>query len=264
MGVIDFHTHAFPNRLARRAMRTLARQADWQPVLDGRLKSLIRSMDAADIDVSVVCAIATKPEQAADIFKWCRKIRSDRIEPFPSVHPDTDDLTGWMKRFADAGFAGIKVHPMYQDFAADEPRGLRLLSAAAEAGLAVQMHCGRDISFPADDDRASPARVRRALEAVGEIKLICTHMGGWRMWDAAAEKLLGARCHVETSFTSFEVPAERLVEMIRAHGVDRVMFGTDSPWTDQSEQLAQIRGLGLTDEELSKILFANAARLLRL
>jgi predicted TIM-barrel fold metal-dependent hydrolase len=68
---------------------------------------------------------------------------------------------------------------------------------------------------------------------------------------------------METSFT-FELPPERLVRMIRAHGVERVMFGTDSPWAGQAEEAAHVRSLGLTEEELDKVLFTNAARLLRI
>ena len=263
MGAIDIHTHAFPNKLAKRAVTKLAEAGDWRPFLDGRIKSLIASMDAADIDMSVVCSIATRPDQAGNIHKWCRKIRSDRIEPLPSIHPDTPDAPGWMRRFADDGFVGIKLHPMHQDFAANEERALAVYAAATEAGLAVELHCGRDMLFPPEDDRASPARVRRALEAVPGIRLIATHLGGWRAWDEVADELLGTDCRMETSFTS-ELPPARLVRMVRSHGVGRVMFGSDSPWADQAAELDRIRSLGWTKPELNKILFANAARLLRL
>ena len=49
-GIIDFHTHAFPDTLADRAMKSLEHGANTKAVLDGRLYSLIASMDRSDVD----------------------------------------------------------------------------------------------------------------------------------------------------------------------------------------------------------------------
>ncbi len=98
----------------------------WKAVLDGRVNSLLASMDRAGVEISVVCPIATKPAQVEGIFNWCKEIRSRRIAPFPSVHPDSPDAVAWLERFASEGFRGIKLHPMYQQFAIDEERALNL------------------------------------------------------------------------------------------------------------------------------------------
>jgi predicted TIM-barrel fold metal-dependent hydrolase len=153
---------------------------------------------------------------------------------------------------------------MYQDFAIDEPRMRPIYDACGEFGLVVQMHCGRDVAFPPDDDRAEPARTRIALEQSPGMDFIATHMGGWRMWEESSELLVGADCYMETSFSVEELGGPRLASMIRTHGVDRVMFGTDSPWAHQAEDLARICKLPLSPEELDKILYLNAARLLGL
>ena len=56
----------------------------------------------------------------------------------------------------------------------------------------------------------------------------------------------------------------QFVRMVRAFGARRVLFGTDSPWTGQREELARLRALPLTQEELDDILGENARRLLSL
>jgi hypothetical protein len=262
MGIIDVHAHAFPDELAQRAVARLAEEANWKAYLDGRVTSLVESMDKADIDVSVVCPIATRPEHTAGILEWCKQIRSERIEPFPSVHPLTPDAAGWVARVADEGFAGIKLHPMYQDFQVDQEPALGIFRAASQAGLAVTLHCGRDVAWPETDDRAAPSRVRNALQAVPKLKLVATHMGGWRMWEQSRQMLVGQNCLLETSFSLHEMPPGQIVEMIRAHGADKVLFGTDSPWADQRAEILALRSLGLTEEELAKIFFSNAAKLL--
>ena len=70
--VTDFHAHAFPNTLAERALEELEkRQSNEEPgpCLDGTIADLLRSMDAAGIDRSVICSIATAPKQVARILE---------------------------------------------------------------------------------------------------------------------------------------------------------------------------------------------------
>ena len=56
---------------------------------------------------------------------------------------------------------------------------------------------------------------------------------------------------------------KQLVRMIRAHGTDKVLFGSDSPWTSQKEDVEVFRNLGsLTDLEKEQIFSGNARKLL--
>ena len=176
------HAHAFPDDLAPRALAKLKDLCPWKPVGDGTVEGLLRSMDAANVDISVVCTIATKRDQASGILKWCEQIRSDRIEPFPSIHPDTPKPAKWIRKIAKSKFAGIKLHPMYQDFALDEQRLDPIYEHACEHGLTVTLHCGQDIAFPPTDDRASPQRLRRVIDKYPELRLIHAAIStGWWM-----------------------------------------------------------------------------------
>ena len=261
MTVIDIHTHAFPDGLAEKAMAGLAAAANITPCGAGTVAALAASMDAAGIDRSVVCNIATRPGQFDSILAWSHQIRSDRIEPFLSVHPDADDPAGAVEQVAAEGFTGIKLHPMYQEFGLDEPRVEPILAAARDCGLTVVLHTGFDIAFR-DDDRASPARVRRLAEKWPGLTLVCGHFGGWNAWDEALEHLVGEDVYLDTSFTSQFLPADRIAELIDRHGADRVVFGTDWPWADQTESLEGLRALSLADDQLAKILSQTAAGLL--
>jgi len=77
-------------------------------------------MDTCSIEKSVVCAIATKPSQFDSILKWSREIKSDRIIPFPSFHPQDSEFAGRISQIKNEGFKGIKFHPYYQNFTIDE------------------------------------------------------------------------------------------------------------------------------------------------
>jgi hypothetical protein len=128
-GIIDFHTHVFPDEIAARAMQTLLEEGkkkyDVNAHLDGRLSSLLSSMDRNGIEKSIVCSIATKPSQFGPIMTWSKKIMTERILPFPSLHPDDSGFAAHISRIRDEGFRGIKFHPYYQDFTLDEERRKR-------------------------------------------------------------------------------------------------------------------------------------------
>ena len=55
-----------------------------------------------------------------------------------------------------------------------------------------------------------------------------------------------------------------LLHLIRAHGVHRILFGSDSPWGDQRADLALLRSLELNQEERRLIEGENARQLLGL
>ena len=55
---------------------------------------------------------------------------------------------------------------------------------------------------------------------------------------------------------------EQFLRIVRDHGADRILFGSDSPWSKADEDIASIRALPLGEEEKTAILGGNAARLL--
>ena len=54
------------------------------------------------------------------------------------------------------------------------------------------------------------------------------------------------------------------LELVRAFGADRVLFGSDSPWSSQKESREWIEAQALTGEERAAILGGNAQRLLEM
>ncbi len=259
--VIDFHTHAFPDSVAEKAMMSMQAEADWKAVLDGRLSSLIASMDRAGIQTSVLCNIATRPKQYEPILEWSKQIRSPRIIPFPSVHPADPDAVRKVEQVADAGFVGMKFHPYYQDFDLDEPRMMPIYEALSRHRLITVIHTGFDIAFEWID-RAGPQRILRVLEQVPELRLITTHVGSWQQWDEVERYLLGKPIWMDISVSREFLGEERFRQMLLAHPADYLLFGTDSPWADQADMIAFLESLDLPEVTLNKMLYQNARRLL--
>lgn len=191
--IIDFHTHAFPDEIAINVMAQLAKQTTLEPFLDGKLSSLLNSMDGCGIGRSVICCIATRASQFESIFKWCKSIRSERIEPFPSVHPDDADFATRLQQIKDAGFKGVKLHPYYQDFFIDEEKLFPIYEKINELGLIVVMHCGFDFCYDRID-RAGAGRVRKVVDRFEGIKFVAAHLGGVGTVGAGSGKFARQKC----------------------------------------------------------------------
>lgn len=260
-GIIDFHAHAFPDALAARAISHLEGEGNIKAFLDGTLAALLGSMAASEIECAVVCSIATKPEQFAPILNWSRQIASRKIVPLPSIHPRGPDPVGKARLVAQAGLPGIKLHPYYQDFQLDDPSLFHFFRVLEHMGLLVVCHTGFDMAFPRDR-KADPARIVRLLDKVPNLKLVSTHTGAWEDWDEVERHLLGKPVYMEISMSLENLGRERAREMLMAHPEDRILFGTDSPWSSQAETLRLVRALDLGPQRERLMLHDTAQALL--
>ena len=281
-GIIDFHTHVFPEAIASRAIAQLSAASHTKAFTDGTEGGLMASMRAAGISLSVILPVATHPRQVIKVNDSALRInentRDTGLLSFGCMHPDFEDWHDELGRIHAAGSKGIKLHPVYQGVDFDDPRYLRILNRAAELGLHVLIHAGLDVGFPGAVN-ASPKMIVNALRAVGPMSLILAHMGGWRCWDEVLDLLPPTSVRLDTSFSLGAMTpngdghyrqAEELallngaafIKLIRTFGANRILFGTDSPWADQAAELAALTSLTLTDEEKRLILGGNARRLL--
>ena len=94
--IIDFHTHAFPDKVADRAVSRLMSlsPADYIPQSDGTISGLLGTMDKWNIDISLLQPVITNPKQFHSVNLWAKEVQSDRIRSFGGIHPDTQDYKG--------------------------------------------------------------------------------------------------------------------------------------------------------------------------
>ena len=267
--MIDFHTHIFPDPVAPKALASLqagtlrVEGVSVPPQTDGTLCGLKNAMEENGVDVSVVLPIATKLSQTPSINRFASEIQSDRIVSFYSLHPAQEDREAVLEQIAALGGKGIKLHPVFQFADADSPEMLAILRKAAELGLIVVLHTGKDIGMP-PPVHCSPEQLARALDAVPEVRIVAAHLGGWRMWDQVEQLLVGRDLCFDTAFVADHIAPEQYLRIIRNHGAEKILFGSDSPWEKPAKTLVGLKALGLTAEELQLITHDNAARLLGL
>lgn len=274
--IIDIHTHTFPDKIANIAVKKLSSSGHIPYFSNGTVVGLKASMQKAGIDYSVVLPVATNPLKLDSMNTVSiEQNGKDNLIYFGAMHPDAPDWKEQLERLAKNKIKGIKIHPVYQNVDIDDIRYLKILNRAAELDLIVLMHAGDDIGFPGAV-RCSPKMIANALRQVGDIKIILAHMGGWKNWEEVAENLVNTSAMLDTAFAlGTIIPLDNtfdddflnllnesdFIKLVNTFGSDRVLFGTDSPWTDQKQSLDLIKNLSLTEEEKNKILGENALKL---
>ena len=260
MEVIDSHVHAFPDGIASRAISRIEGLAKVRSVLNGTASSLLRSMDAAGIERSVVLSIATRPSQFDAILAWSRSVQNERILCIPSVHPADPCAAERVRVAANEGFRGLKFHPYYQDFDLDDPVMDPVYAAMEEHRMICVSHTGFDHAYPFVR-RADPARILRVIAKFPRLSFVATHLGAWRDWDLVAQVLPGARVWVDVAYSLQFLRPEAARRLMLLFPSDRLLFGSDSPWAGQQDSLALVRALGL-DPSREKALLGENARAL--
>ena len=281
--IIDMHTHIFPDKMAANVIDKLSRTSGSVAFSDGTTSGLSKSMKQAGVDLSIILPVATNPHQVEHVNDRAFELNSEYYDKgicsFACIHPDYEKYQVELLRIKGLGFKGIKVHPVYQGTDIDDIKFLKIFEYAAKLDLIVVTHAGLDIGFPGEV-KCSPKMCRHVVDEIGDFKFVLAHMGGWKNWDEVPEYLADTKVYIDTAFsTGFIKPrpdsqwneadlamldAAQFMKLFEAFGADRILFGTDSPWSSQRESINFIEQLPISEEDKKNILGDNAARILNI
>ena len=263
--LIDFHTHAFPEKIAARAIETLAHEAGGlDPQTDGTLASLKAQMGLDGVDISVVHSIATNPRQQHNVNSYAIEMdREDGIVAFGSVHPDAPDALEELERIRAAGLKGVKLHPEYQCFYADDEKMKPIYRKISQLGLITLFHAGHDYGF-APPYHCMPRHLLGALKWL-DGPVVAAHWGGVGCGVEVLETLCGQEgLYFDLSFGYSMMPRSIAQQIVDKQGPDRLLFASDMPWHRPAWELRLLNSLDISDSDREKICFRNAQRLLNL
>ena len=259
--IIDFHTHAFPERIAERAIEKLSYTSGGLiPQTDGTVESLKYLMKKDGIDKSVVLAIATNEKQQTAVNDFIKAQETDDIIPFGSVYPHAENALEELERIHSMGLKGIKLHPEYQQFFVDDEKMKSIYKKISELGLIVLFHAGEDFGYPAPY-HATPERLRKAAKWI-DTPMICAHWGGAGMGEDVLKYLCDIPVYFDTAFCYGSMPKDRAQRILDKKGADYIIFGSDCPLHAPSWDIKMIETLELTEGEKEKIYYKNAVKLL--
>lgn len=264
--IIDFHTHVFPDKIAAKAVSSLQERAKLPVFADGTVTGLIHNMEKAGIDLSVVLPVVTAPRQFRSITDFACQINREQnsLLSFGGIHPLSPNWKEELSELHQLGFKGIKLHPDYQNFFADDLACIELVRQAAAYNMIVVFHSGLDLGLP-EPIHCTPQRAASLLRALdGYDRIVFAHCGASHMAEEVLKHLSPLPCYFDLSFDLARESLSTVDSIIDHHGVSRCLFATDSPWTDPCDSLEKLSRLSLNSEEKDLILGGNAMRLLDL
>ena len=266
--LIDFHTHIFPDKIAGKTLEVLKagilkyEHIEGVSFYDGTKDGLLSSMNENGVDISITLPIATKPTQTESINSFAAGVKSEKIVSFASLHPNNEDTDKILENIKQAGFRGIKLHPEFQECFVDSPECLKILKKAESLGLYTVFHAGSDIGLP-PPVHSTPKHFKNALQYVSGKYIIAAHLGGWRMWDDVEKYLVGTQILFDTAFIKDYIPHEQAKRIIKNHGGEKILFGSDAPWENPKDTLNFLVSLNLGKETLDNITHKNALKILK-
>lgn len=257
--IIDAHCHVYPDKIAEKASRATGEFYSLKMNYDGKVSTLLEAGEQAGIDKYIIQSVATTPAQVRSINEFiCRTVgeHPEKMIGLGTLHPCSGDQESDVEHLISLGLRGVKLHPDIQRFKIDDYRCLKIYELCEKKGLPVLMHTG-DRRY----DYSNPNRLIPILEIYDNLRIIGAHFGGWSLWEEATEQLYERDdFFVDCSSSFYKLTDEKITELIRKYGADRVIFGSDYPMWRPAEEIARLNALPLSDEEKNSIFCGSAIR----
>ncbi len=258
--VIDFHAHIYPNEVAQKLIPKMEETYGVKRRHNATFASLLQSLQRAGTEKVVVLPIANKPEHIK-LNRWYSELsqKSDKIIPFGSIHPDNDPKE--LESFPDLGLKGIKLQPNAQLFYPNEERMFKLYQKAQELDLILVFHAG-DEEGGVKGEYSQPESFVKVLETFPHLRIILPHLGGFKTWDKLDLVLGYQNVLYDTSHLPGVIDDQLFLELIQRIGIERVVYGTDFPWSDHKQDQAHVERL--LGDQAHQVFWDNPKRLLGL
>lgn len=262
--LIDFHTHAFPEAIAEKAIAKLSFvSGGLNPHTNGTTSGLKELMQKTKVDKAVVLNIATNAKQQKNVNDFAAQLNSNPdFFSFGSIFPDSPDALEELERIKALGLKGVKLHPDYQGFSVDDEKMKPIYKKISKLGLITIFHAGLDYGFPPPYG-GTPEKMVKALSWF-ESPVVAAHWGGIDCGEGVLDLLCGKDIYFDTSFGYGNMPKYYAEKILEKHGTDKILFGTDSPWHTADMEMRLLSTLDLSEEEKEKITHKNAEKLLGL
>lgn len=263
--IVDVHTH-LNNYDETRAVP-----------LEARFDALLDSMQTNAVDCALILTSYTVNAHRPSTREVVELTKdSDALFVVAGVsylHYRERDLRELSDYLAAGVVKGLKLYPGYEPFYPHDKRCQVLYELALEYDVPVMIHTGDTYTPKAKVRYAHPLHVDDVAVDFPNLKLVICHVGNPWIRDCMEVVYKNKDVHADISglvlgdFTDrFEAfMLSQVKEMILYAGEpDYLLYGTDWPICRMRTYLKFVRGLGLAEPALEKILWRNADRLFKL
>jgi uncharacterized protein len=277
--ILDSHCHLFTAAIMEHMAAMPAMLEELQLDVDSALPRLPASALQASAVRHDVHACVLLPTAAPHRVRRMNEVYADaagrhgRLMTLGTLHPDMEALGGEIRSLLRDDCRGIKLSSFSQRFDPTGPAALDLLAALATEGSArgvrpvvvLDTYTRAHVHFDAEPDHiTTPGKLMELVRGFPGLTFVGAHMGGLA---AAPEELLATvrpepNLYLDTSNAGHVLPLEAFVELVRAHGPERILFGTDWPWFAHDLEVPFIRRLlavaGLDAGQRAAVMGGNA------
>jgi predicted TIM-barrel fold metal-dependent hydrolase len=248
--IIDIHSHAwaypahFKDDFRDQAKRARAgREVDLTVTYEA-----YRAQAPADLTTVVfggkarLSGLWVDDEYVADYVA----MHPDTLIGFLSVDPTQPD---WQRELRDGhqrlGLRGIKLLPMYAGFQPDDERLDPLWSYAQENSLPVLLHTGTTFISQAPLEYTLPRHLDRVATRFPNVKIILAHLS--HPYEGECIAVIRKHPNVYADVSALHYRPFQLYHslmLVQEYGVwDKLLFGTDYPFTTVTSTIDGLRGL---------------------
>ena len=255
MLVIDCHDHIYHKKLAVMAVKGVGEFYDVNMACNGTGDELAKYAKCSPIKIFEVNSVALRANTVKRLNTFVAeqcKAHSEFVG-LGTLHPDMENADEEIERIISLGLKGIKLHPDTQKFNADSDKAMKLYEKFA-GRLPLLIH-GGDHRY----DYSHPRRLERIEQCFPQLTMVAAHLGGWSIYEEAVPYMSRMHCYMDISSVMPFVKPERVMELIRLYGADRLLFGSDYPMWDPVSEYESFMKLDLSQDEQEKILYKNTA-----
>ena len=233
MKIIDAHTHlgdfpVFGESINREQLLTL--------------------MDQYNIEKAVVSALPNSLTREAVEKHPDRITGLVRVNPHEAEAPEIVEkaLTDWGK--------GVKLNPLFNNFLPDSEAVNPVMDVAAKHRVPVLIHSGHA-------PWSLPWSFERLAERYPDVTIVMAHMGhGHIVYINAALDVAEDYSNIVVDTAGMTMHT-KIKEAVNRLGVERVMYGSDTPLGHPGWEIPKVQVSGLDEEQLKYVLYDNALRI---
>jgi uncharacterized protein len=270
-GLVDAHVHFLPDRMQAKVWAFFAEAGRnygraWPIAYELPVGERLGVLERLGVRAFPTLPYPHKPGMAAWLNEWSARFADEhpRVLRSATFFPEPE-APHYVTEALDGGARVFKVHVQVGDFDPRSPLLDPVWARLADSGTPVVIHCG---SGPRPGRHTGPEPVRELLDRHPALCLVIAHLGlpEYGAFLDLAERF--ERVHLDTTmfatdFTERFAPFDRADLPRLAALRNRVLLGTDFPSIPYSyaHQLVALHRLGLGEDWLRAVLWANGARL---
>jgi uncharacterized protein len=245
--IIDAHTHIFTagiiENVAKKTemVKRLCLETEEGPDRIG-VDTLENRMKSADVEACLVLptANAENVKKVNDSFIDIAE-HSDSIYTAFTLHPGYQDNKKEIARFKNKGINAIKMCSFSQGFVLNGPKTIELFDILKNENrynngkffvILDTLYSAAKYFGTKPEYTTTPALLGDLVRNYPEIKFVGAHMGGLDApFIEIREHLRPAEnFYIDTSNGAHTLSNADFIELLKTHGPEHIMFGTDWPW----------------------------------